>query len=65
MNAKTIRILLVEDDPEDARLFQFMLAREANDEFLLTRVARLADALGNLKDQVYDVVLSDMGLPDS
>ena len=33
MNGKPIRVLLVEDDAEDARLFQAMLAQEAKDEF--------------------------------
>jgi DNA-binding response OmpR family regulator len=62
---KPIRVLLVEDDPEDARLFQAMLAHEAKGEFQMARVGRLAEALGKLNDQGYDIVLSDLGLPDS
>jgi DNA-binding response OmpR family regulator len=65
MNGKVIRILLVEDDPADARLFQAMLAHEAKDEFQLARVGRLAEALANLNGEGYDLVLSDLGLPDS
>jgi phosphoserine phosphatase RsbU/P len=65
MLGKPIRVLLVEDDPEDARLFQSMLAHEAKDEFQLSRVGRLAAALENLMAQEYDLVLSDLGLPDS
>jgi DNA-binding NtrC family response regulator len=65
MNGKPIQVLLVEDDPEDARLFQAMLAHEAKDEFQLARVSRLADALGSLRGQKFGLILSDMGLPDS
>ena len=65
MNGKPIRVLLVEDDHEDARMFQAMLCHEARDEFQLARVGRLADALANLLGQGYDLVLSDLGLPDS
>jgi PAS domain S-box-containing protein len=65
MNGKPIRVLLVEDDAGDARLFQAMLAREAPDEFHLTRVGRLAEALGRLQSHVYEIILSDLGLPDS
>ncbi len=65
MNNKPIRVLLVEDDHEDARLFRAMLAHEARNEFQLARVGRLAEALGNLQAQEYDLVLSDLGLPDS
>ncbi len=65
MIGTAIRVLLVEDDHADARLFQAMLAHEARDEFQLARVGRLAEALGNLKCQRYDLVLSDLGLPDS
>jgi len=65
MIGKPIRVLLVEDDSEDARLFQAMLAHEAKGEFQMARVGRLAEALGKLNDQGYDIVLSDLGLPDS
>jgi DNA-binding response OmpR family regulator len=65
MTRAPIRVLLVEDDPQDARLFQAMLVHEAEDEFQLTRVGRLAEAMGILQGQAYDLVLSDLGLPDS
>jgi DNA-binding response OmpR family regulator len=65
MKGTTIRILLVEDDPEDARMYQAMLAIEARNEFHLARVGRLAEATERLGSQEYDLVLSDLGLPDS
>ncbi len=65
MNATSIRVLLVEDDSEDAHLYQAMLAHEAADEFRLVRVSRLAEAMVMLDERGYDLVLSDLGLPDS
>jgi DNA-binding NtrC family response regulator len=65
MAANPIRVLLVEDDAEDARLFQALLANEANGQFTLARVDRLAEALRVLMDQEFDIILSDLGLPDS
>jgi signal transduction histidine kinase len=62
---KPIRVLLVEDDAGDARLFQAMLTREARGEFLLARAGSLAQATAKLMDDGYDLVLSDLGLPDS
>jgi DNA-binding response OmpR family regulator len=65
MTGNPIRVLLVEDDAVDARLFQSMLGQEAKGEFQLVRVARLAEATAHLKGQECDIVLSDLGLPDS
>ncbi len=65
MNVEPIRVLLVEDDSEDAVLFQAMLLREAKNEFRLARVSRISEALQRLQDQEYDIILSDLGLPDS
>lgn len=65
MNVKPIRVLLVEDDAVDARLFQAMLIQEANKEFQMARVGRLSEAVESLSGQGYDLVVSDLGLPDS
>ncbi len=65
MNGTPIRVLLVEDDAVDARLFQAMLIQEANKEFQMARVGRLSEAVESLTGQGYDLVVSDLGLPDS
>ncbi len=59
-----IRVLLVEDNPGDARLILELLA-EVENLFTLERVDRLQSALDRLSQTGVDVVLLDLGLPDS
>ena len=59
----SLDVLLVEDSATDA-----LLAREAlqaHAEFRLSHVERLGDAIRALVAGTYDVVLLDLGLPDS
>ncbi len=65
MSTKPIRILLVEDNPGDARLIQEMLAEAAAQDFTVEWVTRLADGLERLGRDQIDLVLLDLGLPDS
>ena len=65
MTAVPIRLLLLEDNPGDARLVQAALADHAPGEFAVTGVERLADALARVGTEGFDAVLSDLGLPDS
>ena len=60
-----IEILLVEDNPGDARLVREALADEAPGEFAVTTVDRLKDALARIHTERFDAVLCDLGLPDS
>lgn len=61
-----VRILLIEDYTSDARLVEAVLAGgKADFPFTLTRVERLAEGLVRLREQVFDAVLTDLGLPDS
>ena len=59
------RILLVEDNPGDARLMLELLSRVPAAKFALDRVDRLAPALARLQVAPVDVILLDLGLPDS
>ncbi|MEO5338048.1 MAG: response regulator [Magnetospirillum sp. WYHS-4] len=61
----TIRVLLVEDNPSDARLVEMMLTEKPDSAFLVDRVARLSDAVRLIGEKSFDVVLLDLGLPDS
>ncbi len=62
---RPIRVLLVEDNPGDARLI-FELLREVQAvAFDLERVDRLEVALDRVDHAAVDVVLLDLGLPDS
>jgi signal transduction histidine kinase len=65
MNEQTVHVLLVEDSPTDARLIQHEL-REVPGYGLEVDVAcRLEEAAAKLKQQQCDIVLLDLGLPDS
>jgi PAS domain S-box-containing protein len=61
----TIRVLLVEDNAGDARLIVEMLRDVSKSEFALERVDRLVPALERLSGAGADVILLDLGLPDS
>ena len=65
MSATPIRILLLEDNPGDARLVQAVLAEYAPRKFSVTLVERLADALARLGAESFDAMLCDLSLPDS
>ena len=60
-----LRLLLLEDNPGDARLVQAALDAQAPGQFVVVCVERLADALGRIKEEHFDVVLSDLSVPDS
>ena len=60
-----IRILLVEDNPGDARLIQEMLTEEKFAIDSLERVDRLSKGLDRLAAGGIDAVLLDLRLPDS
>lgn len=61
----TIKVLLVEDNPADARLVrEQFLDIEAND-FELCHVDSLGEAYAALQQQEFDVMLLDLSLPDS
>ena len=61
-----VRVLLIEDNPGDARLLSESLERStAPALFNLTHVERLGDALTLLSERAFDAALLDLGLPDS
>lgn len=62
----SINILLIEDNPGDARLIQEMLGEARPASFSVERVDRLASGIDHLqRNHEFDVVLTDLGLPDS
>lgn len=65
MNHEQIRVLLVEDNPGDALLLREMFNESARAAIELSHVQRLAEALQTLGEHRHDIVLLDLGLPDS
>jgi PAS domain S-box-containing protein len=59
------RILLIEDNPGDARLLHIMLRTSAGDDFTLEHTDRLSTGLALLQRTKFDALLLDLGLPDS
>lgn len=65
MNETLTTVLLVEDDPADARMIQEALAGTGDSPFRVEWVTQLSDALGRLGREGITVVLLDLTLPDS
>jgi DNA-binding NarL/FixJ family response regulator len=66
MQVKPVEILLVDDNPGYARLMIETLCDEfRSDPFELTHVGCLSEALQHLGTGTVDLVLLDLGLPDS
>jgi PAS domain S-box-containing protein len=60
-----IKLLLLEDNPGDARLINEILKESISVNFYLEHVDHLKDALNLLKSELPDAILLDLGLPDS
>ncbi len=65
MSDKTVSILLVEDNPGDARLFKEALKEAYASKFELVHHESFGQALAYLATQNPDVVVLDLGLPDA
>jgi len=63
--AETVKVLLIEDNRGDARLMEAMLAEAGDAQFELETADRLSSGLARLAKGGVDVVLLDLGLPDS
>ena len=65
MNDQPVRILLVKDDPEDARLLREMLADAGTMRSELVWSTQLGEALQRLSAESFDVIMLDLSLADS
>jgi PAS domain S-box-containing protein len=65
MSITTLQLLLIEDDPADAKLEKLALLKSNTYEYEIDIAETLGEAKDILKQRTYDIVLSDLGLPDS
>lgn len=60
-----VKVLLIEDNLAEARLMRELLKESPVKQFELVHVQRLREALDQLHEDCFDVVLLDLTLPDS
>ncbi len=65
MSDNSIAVLLIEDNPGDARLIREQLRDATETTFVLSLVSNLEEGLKALSEHVFGVVLLDLSLPDS
>jgi two-component system cell cycle sensor histidine kinase/response regulator CckA len=63
--SEVIRVLLIEDNPGDARLIQEMLIEAGSNQSDLEQCDRLSTWLERINSGGVDALLLDLGLPDS
>jgi PAS domain S-box-containing protein len=63
--SESLRMLMVEDNPADADFIRELLPESGPAPYQIASVARLAEALTRLERKDVDLVLLDLGLPDS
>ncbi|OGB88098.1 hypothetical protein A3H38_03350 [candidate division WOR-1 bacterium RIFCSPLOWO2_02_FULL_46_20] len=64
MPEQTIKILLVEDEPDYNNMAEYMLKKMA-EAIKLTYALDLASAIVQVKQGGFDIILLDLNLPDS
>ncbi len=65
MDGKGITALLIEDDDDDALLIMEMVADEKSFTIDIEHVTSLTAGIKRIKEGKIDIVLSDLGLPES
>jgi PAS domain S-box-containing protein len=66
MERGTVRLLLVEDNPGDARLVEILLSEAGSSaDFEVILAERVGEALERLEQSGFDAILLDLSLPDS
>src|SRR5580704_10541097 len=65
MTQQELKVLLIEDNPGDAFLIKFYLGESTSPVFHVSHSEDVKGGLDLLSKDKYDIILSDMNLPDS
>ncbi len=65
MSVQELKVLLIEDNPGDAFLMKFYLGESTSPIFHVSHSEDVKGGLELLSKDKYDIILSDMNLPDS
>lgn len=65
MTTAPVKVMLVEENPAEARQLQVRLEETVENRFAFVHTNRLGDALERLEREPFDVILLDLNLPDS
>ena len=65
MTQQELKVLLIEDNPGDAFLIKFYLGESTSPVFHVSHSEDVKGGLELLSKDKYDIILSDMNLPDS
>ena len=65
MSDATTRVLLIEDNPDDACFLHEALSETREEQIELVHVEQLDDAVKRLRQETFQVILLDLSLPDS
>jgi signal transduction histidine kinase len=59
-----IRVLLIEDNPGDARLVEEMFKEVGANQFVVKHVEGIGQGLASLAEELFQIILLDLSLPD-
>ena len=62
---RPVEVLLIEDDPVDARIVKEFLKESEDTRFNVTCRSRLSEGVTAISQMEFDVVILDLALPDS
>ncbi|MCL4384795.1 MAG: HD domain-containing protein [Cyanobacteria bacterium] len=65
MAPQKIKILIIEDNPADTRLFKEMLSEFNGNTYMLEDADRLSTGLKKILNDKFDIIMLDLNLPDS
>ncbi|HEC78745.1 MAG TPA: PAS domain S-box protein [candidate division WOR-3 bacterium] len=65
LRSEVIKVLIIEDNPDDRDLFVKMLMQAKNNKFDVVHVKTLKNGLNYLAREPIDIVVLDLNLPDS